>query len=346
DWQLESPFFKSLNMDMQETPYKHKKLLARRLQINIDPGSNYAQALEKALAAVIRERKAQGFKKPGRIKAARTDLENSGPPKMEIPVPEFASAGAELFKNIRDIKTLKTRLAKVRWLPSQDYYAWAHRFSPEAVLTQNWGTQGDLARMAEIVFSRQGSKTQREYVNLTDSGQQELARLCGLEEIRLDTLPALVYYDSAGSRHILVAPFMKDLRDLTGLVTDNKKDSVDMTAATGSINVSLLVVPREKNARGTAGDLGSALAGETMTGTGEWIKVFYHSPELPSLSRGAVDIGYAVVGYKTGPLVTVIFDGNQKRIIGQESIDTGEFRVIGGKIEINLGKNDMCMKFT
>ena len=345
DWQLESPFFKSLNMDMQETPYKHKKLLARRLQINIDPGSNYAQALEKALAAVIREKKAQGFKKPGRIKAARTDLENSGPPKMEIPVPEFAAAGVELFKNIRDIKTLKTRLAKVRWLPSQDYYAWAHRFSPEAVLTQNWGTQGDLARMAEIVFSRQGSKTQREYVNLTDSGQQELARLCGLEEIRLDTLPALVYYDSAGSRHILVAPFMKDLRDLTGLVTDNKKDSVDMTAATGSINVSLLVVPREKNARGTAGDLGSALAGETVTGTGEWIKVFYHSPELPSLSRGAVDIGYAVVGYKTGPLVTAVFDGNQKRIVGQESIDTGEFRVIGGKIEINLGKNDMVHEF-
>ena len=346
DWQLESPFFKSLNLAMQATPYKQKKLLAKRLQINIDPGSNYAQALERALIAVTRERKARAFKKPGGIKTARTDLENSGPPKMEIPVPDFATAGDQQFKDIRDIKTLKAHLAKVRWLPTQRDYAWAYRFSPEAVLTQNWGTEGDFARMAEIVFARQGTKTRREYVDLTDSGQQELARLCGLEQVGMSTLPALVYYNSKGSKQLLVAPFMKNLRDLKGLVTDNKKDEVDIAAATGSINVSLLIVPREKNARGTAGDLGSALAGETETGTGEWIKVFYHSPELPSLSRGAVDIGYAVVGYKTGPLVTAVFDGNQKRIIGQESIDTGEFRVIGGKIEINLGNNDLVHEFS
>lgn len=316
DWQLESPFFKSLNLAMQKTPYKQTKLLARRLQINVDSGSNYAQALEKALVAVVRERKAAAFEKPGRIKTARTDLENSGPPKMEIPVPEFAAAGDELFKNIREINTLKACLAKVRWLPTQDYHAWAHRFSPEAVLTQNWSTEGDFARMAEIVFARQGTKTRREYVDLTDSGQQELAKLCGLEQVGMSTLPALVYYNSEGSKQLLVAPFMKNLRDLKGLVTDNKKDEVDIAAATGSIHVSLRVVPKEKNARGSAGDMGSALAGETETGTGEWIKVFYHSPELPSLSRGAVDIGYAVVGYKNGPLVTAVFDGNQERIIG------------------------------
>jgi len=341
DWQLESPFFRSLDLDMQGTPYKNEKLLAKRLQINIDSDSNYAQALEKALIAVTRERKTQSFEKPGRIKAAKTNFENSGPPKMEIPIPGFAAAGDEVFKNIRDIKTLKTCLAKVRWLPTQHDYAWVHRFSPQAVLTQNWGTEGDFARMAEIVFARQGIKTRREYVDLTDSGQQELAKMCELEQVGMSTLPALTYYNSKGSKRILVAPFMKNLRDLEELVTDNKTNEVDIAVATGSINVSLLVVPREKNARGTAGDLGSALAGETKAGTGEWIKVFYHSPELPSLSLGPVDIGYAVVGYKTGPLITAIFDGNQNRIIGQESIDTGELRVIGGKIEINLGNNDM-----
>jgi len=44
DWQLESPFFPSLNLAMNSSPYKHEKLLAKRLQINIDPDSNYAIA--------------------------------------------------------------------------------------------------------------------------------------------------------------------------------------------------------------------------------------------------------------------------------------------------------------
>ena len=345
DWQLESPFFKSLNLDMQPTAYQQENLLAKRLQINIDPGSNYAVALEKALIKVTRERKALTFEKPGRIKAYRTDLENSGPPVMEVPVPEFTTAGSNLFKDIRDIKTLKARLTNVRWLPTQRDYAWAHRFSPEAVLTQNWGTEGDLARMAEIVFSRQGTKTRREYVDLTDEGRKALARLCGLEQIEMSTLPALMYYNEQGGKHLFVAPFMKDLRNINGFVTDKGKDDVDVAAATGSINVSLLVVPKEENARGTTGDMGSALAGEDEVGAGEWIKVFYHSPELPSLSQGAVDIGFAVVGYKKGPLITAIFDGNKNRMIGQESIDTGDFRVVGGKIEINLGTDDMVHEF-
>ncbi|MCP3952915.1 MAG: hypothetical protein GY697_11965, partial [Desulfobacterales bacterium] len=173
------------------------------------------------------------------------------------------------------------------------------------------------------------------------------AKLGRLEKVETGTLPALVYYDSKGRKQLLVAPFMQNLRDLKGLATDKRKEDIDnKSAATGSLHVSLRVVPKEKNARVTAGDMGSALAGDTAIGAGKWVKVFYHTTHLPSLSRGAVDIGYAVVGYKKGPLVTAIFDGNQNRIVGQETVDTGEFQVVGGKIEVNLGHNDLVREFS
>ncbi|MCP3953603.1 MAG: hypothetical protein GY697_15505, partial [Desulfobacterales bacterium] len=221
DWRLASPFFKSLTLAMQPAPYKQEKMLAKRLQINVDPNSNYAQALEKALVAVVRERKAAAFEKPGRVKAARTDLENSGPPRMEVPVPDITAAGVQQFKDIRDIKTLQARLAKAHWLPDRrGSSTWHHRFAPEAVLTQNWGTEADFARMAEIVFARQGTRTRRERVDLTDNGRTALAKLGRLEKVETGTLPALVYYDSKGRKQLLVAPFMQNLRDLKGLATD------------------------------------------------------------------------------------------------------------------------------
>jgi len=57
---------------------------------------------------------------------------------------------------------------------------------------------------------------------------------------------------------------------------------------------------------------------------------------MPELSRGAVDIGYTVVGYKSGPVIKAVFDGNDKRVIGSDTVDTGEYEVVGERIEISL----------
>ena len=46
--------------------------------------------------------------------------------------------------------------------------------------------------------------------------------------------------------------------------------------------------------------------------------------KLLRLSRGAVDIGYTVVGYGNGAVVKAVFDGNDKRVIGSDAIDTGD----------------------
>lgn len=257
------------------------------------------------------------------------------PPTRSVPVPDVTAPEQEKFASIKDIKTLKERLTMVRYLPT-DGTGWYHLFSPQAVLTQNWGSEGDLAHMAELVLARQGVRTQRVTVGVTDKGREQLAKMSGLAEVVLDSLPALVYHDTMGAKHILVAPFLEPITKLSGLVGKMKSSDISPDNMSATVTVNLLAKPKSGGQNKASRDLSDAMAGETSTSDIESIYLLQANPTLPELSRGAVDIGYTVVGYKTGAVIKAIFDGNDGRVIGSGTIDTGEYEIVGEHINIEL----------
>jgi Mg-chelatase subunit ChlD len=342
-WQLTSRLFPSLAYPLDTGKYGHERLLIRRIDVEYDYNSSYLAELNTAVTQIRRQREARGFERPGHYRPKVLDGDGKTPPSRSVPVPEATDPGLRDFATIRDLATLKNRLKTARYLPTNGM-EWQHLYAPQAVFTQNWGSEGDLARMAEIVLARQGVTTKRVTVTVTDRGRASLATMAGLAEVTMSSLPGLLYHDAKGNQHVLVAPFLEPVTMLRGLVGKVLSDDVSTAEKTATVTVNLLVKPK-KGGQGKAGrELSDALSGDTDASAVEPFYLLTANPTLPELSRGAVDIGYTVVGRKTGPVVKAVFDGNDKRTIGSETLDTGEYEIVGERIQIDVGFGELTFE--
>jgi len=340
DWVLTSSLFPGLNHELGIDTYQHESLMVNRSSVNLDANSSYIDILNEAVAKLKRQRDARQFKRPGYYKPKVKTVDGDAPAMRSVPVPEATDPALAQFGAIKDIAGLKKRLTNVRYLPT-DGTNWYHMFAPQAVLTQNWGSEGDFARMAEIVLARQGITTKRITVNVTDEGRTRLSNIAGITESTLETLPALLYHDAKGNRYILVAPFLEPITKFTGLVGGICSNDISPADMESTITVTLLAKPKSGGQGKASRDLSDAMAGETTTSDIEPIYLLTANPTLPELSRGAVDIGYTVVGYKSGAVIKAIFDGNDKRVIGSETIDTGEYEIVGERIRIDMANSQL-----
>ncbi len=336
NWLLTSNLFPSLAHPLDTDQYKQERLLVRRLDVEYDYNSSYMTELDAAVTKIRRQREARGFERPGHYRPKVMDGDGKTPPARNVPVPEATGPGLKDFAAIKDLATLKKRLGAVRYLPTVGM-GWQHLFAPQAVLTQNWGSEGDLARMAEIMLARQGITTRRVTVAVTDKGLARLASMAGVSEATMSSLPALLYHDAKGNRHVLVAPFLEPAAKLRGLIGKILSSDISPAEKSATVTVNLLVKSKKGGQSKAGRELSDAISGDTDASGVESIYLLTANPTLPELSRGAVDIGYTVVGQKTGPVVKAIFDGNDKRTIGSETLDTGEYEIVGERIQIDLG---------
>lgn len=332
-WILTSPLVPDLKKNLEDKIYVNKRLLGQRIHIEQETNEGYMADLNAAVARIKRQRETANFQRPGAYQSKRKRFDNGESPAEAVPFPDFVRIGDMDFKDIQDTKTLKVRLDKTAFLPSSQM-GWAHQFSPEAVMTQGWGTEGDFARMAEIVLARQGISATRTEVQLTDKGRDALAARSGFRDVNLDKLPALAYQDQKGLKYVLVFPFMETIPRLGGLVKAIDPYDIPLDSAGAVITVSLLAKPVLDGRARAARDLSDSLSGETDTEEIKSIYLLTANLSLPDLSRGAADIGYTIVGYQKGPVIKALFDGPCGRIIGSEIIDTGEYLIVGERVEI------------
>ncbi|MDD3312120.1 hypothetical protein [Pseudodesulfovibrio sp.] len=335
DWLLTSPLFPDLKRELGAGRYGEERLMARRSDVAYQVNATYLDGLADAVARLTRRREAQGFKRPGETKVNRQTLDGEQPPSRSVPAPDLTAPATDQFAAIKDLKGLKARVAKLRYLPT-DGAGWGHLFAPQAVLTQNWGGEGDIAVMAERVLARQGVTTRRVTVDVTDKGRAALAALAGVDQANLSALPALLYHDPKGNRHVLVAPFLETAAKLPGLVGSIRDREVSPAETQATVTAYLLARPKNGGQGKAARDLSDAFSGETNTDGVEPVCLLTANPTLPELSRGAVDLGYTVVGYGNGAVVKAVFDGNDKRVIGADAIDTGDYEVVGERIVIDM----------
>ncbi|MFP4015731.1 MAG: hypothetical protein ACLFUI_01750, partial [Halanaerobiales bacterium] len=348
NWSLQSALFPEMNIPVQiavedeegnkvfsisENNIEEEMLVASTFYN--EAMREYNEKLDQALQeAVVRYQALQAAGNNITLKK-RIDL-NAERMSDPAPVPQLSLSGVVELSQISSIENFRVTMEGIRWLPSKDNI-WQYRYAPEAVLTQGWGTENDLAILAERILKQLGYITEKQTVVVTEEGYHSLRELGQVASLEERYLPALGYRDEDGNNCLFVLPFMKDISELRGLVR-LPETTGDVYPEPKNINliVSLRVESTDQGVNTRFSDMSSALAGEGEELQYQEIQVFSEYLPLDTLSLDAIDLGYTVVGREYGDLITVVVETSTDKVIGQEHVDTGLYRITGAKIELAL----------
>ncbi len=336
-WILKSNYFTNLNETLAREKYTSADLLAADTHMELlteDFEKELEQAVQKAIQKYQSYKSAEGG--AGYVKTL--DL-TQGDGKNYIPMPTIVTHGIQKIRSIskpdQAISTMKT----LKWLPAAE--RGKYRYSPEAVLTQGWGTEWDLGFLAASLLSKCGSNPKFRNLALTEEGIVELAKLCNVNALNCKQVPGIKYTDAGGNAKVFVVPFMKDITELEGLVYFTASDEAsEILPAEVSITVYAMTESKGNTASSAVGDIGDVLGGgESADGTvSEDIELLTKTIALPDLSNDVIEVGYAEAGPGTesGKMYMAVLSTSGGLEPGEYAVDTGKSKVKGIKIEIEL----------
>ena len=333
---LQSSFFPNLALPLAKAAYAHADLLVDRVEPAVD--GRFERALAIALKDAIARHRAQlAANRPPQAAPATG-------PAQDVPVPPLAIAGAAKLQAVASLADMQTLLRGLRWLPSPDDY-WHYRNSPEAVLTQGWGNEGDLAHLVGGLLARLGYAPALRAVTLTEAGRKALAALGHVDQARETYLPAWAYADAQGHARLLVVPFMKDLSELGGLAFyPADQDDRTMAPEEAQIRVYFQVHPRQ--ARGLTamtGTMADALTGASAgPAKDKDVRVLRANLPLDTLGRAPVDIR---VGAQQGRY-TAVLENQTLQVPGDGYVDPHQYTVTGVRIELALPDHTLTHAMT
>jgi len=279
-----------------------------------------------------------------------------------VAAPSLSLFGAGQLSSDITLQQALTELRALAWRPS--YITgisneWPLRYAAEAVLAQGWGTEFDIAILAEQLFSRAGVSTDRMDVVLTDVGREALRNYLGYipgdtsedsnpEQLLFDdmnTLPSLFYRDASGEGQVMVFPFMRTLRELEGYAFLAKiQDNIQTAYPEVMLTVTVEAMPISDEAKddgssgslnvgGLFGSLGSSVAGgETIRGSeNKKITVLDERFKVVDMSTNAIDIGFALADDKAW---VAYIDTPLGRKAGKPAIETKDYQPVKVTYEI------------
>ncbi len=337
-WELQSDQFGSLKLPVAKDAFQEEGLLVKRVSPELD--RKFDIQLSAALTNAIRQHQALAAAQSSANAAQAADLDAGSGPREAVPAPLPTVHGLMQMQSVKTLADFQALINGLKWLPSPDYY-YMYRNSPEAVLTQGWGTEGDLANLTGGLLAKLGYGPSLRMVKLTDQGRQALQELGGVDKAEQQFLPAWSYSDEEGKTKVFVVPFMKDLSELSGLVfLPAGQESRSMTPVQGTISVYYKIKPKEnKGVNAVAGDVAGALGGGESGGDAgiQEVRVLNTSLDLDLLSKEAVDIR---AGGANG-LYTAVLENQTVQIVGDQQVDPRKFNVTGVRIEVQLPKKKL-----
>jgi Mg-chelatase subunit ChlD len=332
-WSLQSDLFPGLNMEIGDDVYKEEGLLVVRIEPELE--DTFDLQLSAALAEVLSRHRAREAAGQRDGKARTVDFNEKEGRREAVPAPMPAVHGLMAIESVRQWADLEQLMSSLRWLPSTDPHG-VYRHSPEAVIAQGWGTEGDLAGLAGGLLSQLGYSPSLGMVQLTERGREALRELGSVDAAALKYLPAWTYQDEQGANKIFVVPFMKELSELGGLAFfPGGQEQRGMTSAQATISVYFQVEAKADSGLGAiAGDIGGALGGGDSDGGPDIqdIRVLQNSLDLDALGQEALDIR---AGGASGNYTAVLENGTMQ-IVGNRMIDAEENKIVGVRIEVQL----------
>lgn len=323
-WKLVSDAFPSLSISADA-----KSKLSNDWTIQAtktDASDTWTAAYKSTIAGAVRKYEDMLAVNASTINVQETD-ENGSLIEKDVPVPPITLTGKERLADIQTVAELEAVLKKLNWLPGKKPFN--VRYSPEAVLTQGWGTQGDLALLAEKALSRLGYSPKHRTITLTSKGQTALENRYGIKGP--STVPGLSYIGSDGKSKLLVLPFGQELETLGGLayMQPSSKEEA-FTYETIKVTISMEAVPKDGSAAGQIGSMGGALSGGSGKAGAQTIKVLETTLNLTDTSCDSVDLGFTLVG---GKELAVFLDAGNGIIPGSKQLDVTQYDFTGFQTE-------------
>jgi len=372
DFFLSSHFFPELRLPVPTTAYSQMALLGPKVQPE-KAEYDFASALDAEMRRVVAQHRAANPTQAVPKMSSSEFTLNAAPDATEIPAPSPVLYGTEKLAASWTLEETLAQLQSLAWRPSylSNTNKWVTRYAPEAVLTQGWGTEFDLAVVAEKWLARAGLNPQRMQVTLTEKGQQALrdsmkfappekgeegkTQPAPLPFSDLNTLPALHYRDEKGAGHVLVIPFMKELSSLEGYAylqgPSKSVPGTEYPKATLQVVVEALPLTATAKASGTVaintsglfGGLSGAVTGEERKEKPKEITVLEQSFTLAELSMNAVDVGFAVGDDKAW---VAWMDTPSGRRPSKTAIEKREFKPLRVRYTVGIGKESYVHEVT
>lgn len=338
-WVLTSSLFPDLAVPISDSIYPYRPLLAERPDFAEDYW--FAEALAAAVSAAINEYQATRPKADQNKRIGLSDEEIMG---QQVPAPALSLYGTKLVSSVKNEKDFFNIMNAQKWVPSNDttrqYY-----FAPEAVLTQGFGSEGDLYNLARVLLTRIGYQPKHRAVRLTEAGMENLRRIGQTEEIP-EVLPALAYTDAAGTPKVYVPIFSRDISELSG-VCSLMSDLVNTEVYPGEGRITIELFGKlignagMAAARQTMNDIGTILGGEdTADGAYyETVVVFDQTVSMPNMSLDALDISYiSTAKSEGGELLLPVLDTRQGLLYDQSGwVDTSNYEFQSVNIRLEAG---------
>lgn len=338
-WTLQSDLFAGLNLPVGYESYRDESLLVGKVEPPLD--EKFDVQLSAALAKAISRHRAVAATQAATQPVRTTEWDDDDGRRVSVPAPLPTVYGLMQMESVNQWSDFQTLMDGLRWLPSTDAHT-IYRHAPEAVLTQGWGTEGDLANLTGGLLAKLGYSPSLRLVQVTDSGRKALVELGEVDEVRLKYLPAWIYVDEQGQSKIFVVPFMKDLSELSGLAFfPGGQEKRRMTPAQSTISVYYKIEAKEdRGVGGITGDIGGALGG----GNGDdgqmdiqEVRVLEAALDLDLLGREAIDIRASGAAGQ----YTAVLENQTMQVVGKRQVDAKEYKIVGMRIEVQLPKNKL-----
>ncbi|MGE4283395.1 MAG: VWA domain-containing protein, partial [Clostridia bacterium] len=334
-WRLKSPYLENLNVELTNEPFASSDLLVDNFIVE-----SKDEEAEKLIEDAVRQAILQyNSTKAADGKAGYTQAVGlqQGDGKNNIPVPTIAFYGTKKIKEINSIKAFEDMMQGLRCIPKESDYS-RYQNSPEAVLTQGWGTQWDLGNLAMGLVAKCGFVPKQRYVSLTQAGKTKLMEICKIEQFGGPLLPGVSYIDDKGESKIFVIPFMKNITELEGLVyLPSGPEANDSPVENATIQVSVKVESSEGSAQGMMSDVSAALGGADEAGKAyEYVELLSKEIPLPTLSLDAIEVGYMEAGAGIGKRYAAAISTPSGLEPGTGIGDSGKNKILGIKINITL----------
>jgi len=300
---LKSDYFPELALAADSNPYPYNALLAQRQIIEKD--EDFEKKLDEAVSAAVTRYEASRPKE-------EKPKEKIGLAEQEVvikrtPAPGASAYGAQLIESVRTDADFRNLMNGLKWIPGggQDRYM----YSPEATLTQGWGTEAELTETARTLLARMGCSPKLKTVSLTDLGEENYEKLAGYDVSEPSSLNAISYHDTEGKAHLYIPLFRRDITELEGLCyLPLGSNTPRLDPLTGELTITVraeLTGEKQEGVSGMgdfSGLFGSLLADEDTESTPdgkiyEEVTLFKRDYlSLPDMSAAPIDISYISAG--------------------------------------------------
>ncbi|MEL7624371.1 MAG: vWA domain-containing protein [Clostridiales bacterium] len=339
-WGLCSGLLEELWLPVEDAVYGYLPLLAEKQEV---PRSlDFQRALEEKVSAAVAAYQSSRSRAKDYTTLGLTSGENVHSSGL---APALTLYGSRILESVNSYEDFLQVMYGLGMLPGIYHSYW---YAPEAVLTQGWGTQLDLASLACHMLSRLGYQPQVRSVDLTATGKENAGRIMGLD-YDSDYTAGILYTDEEGVQQVFVLPFMRTLTELPGLAYLGSRNeySNGLSPARGTITVTAraqLIKPKEdaNSAQVAAFNSLNAMFAEEGSATAdqpafEDVLLFHRELSMPALSRDVMDISYVAAGKsKDGQsdILIAVFDSGHGLLYDETRfIDTSFYEIQSVTIE-------------